>query len=625
MPAFEELHDHYAKLWDAAKIREERKPEIATQVQNLLGLKADYQKVETACGVPWYVVGLIHYREASFRETRHLHNGDPLTGRTFQEPPGHPVAGTPPFTWVESAIDALTIEGFRKVANWTVERIAYQLELYNGWGYHTRNINSPYLWSFTDQYTTGYFVGDHDFRPGEVNKQAGTMALLKQLVANNDVNITRESGVPARPRPPPVPVPTGLFLVDGDPFGLRKDPDQNSQRILRVLDDMPIRKLKEIDHIWWQVEVTAPDKSKSVGFAKREWLKDMTVLSNFEDDLFAEACLSEARAQGTNAHFLIALAQAESGLTNNVIAGEGPRFGLFALTETEFTANNNPAVTGFGDADRFNPDAQVPAAAALVVKLTGELQTELPDKRLPTSEEIYLARIFGAKGAKTLLAAANQGGRVRDALAPPLFASADLDRIFATRPSLLAADITIQALRTAMQSKLDEGFKIAVDQILAVEPDLAIGPAEAIDGSTVPWMGPARAELAKNIKEFKGPGASNPEIEKYFTATPLGRQPDDVAWCAAFVSWCIKQVGGSQKHVTYSARAADWLNNGDKLAGPQYGAIAVTRPYAKTSSGHVGFVVAWDGARVKFLGGNQGDAVCEKDFPIGDIRGWRMV
>ncbi len=623
MNGFEDLKASYVDLWDRARVRDDKKAAIATELQALLALKPTYSVVETRIGVPWFVVGLIHYREASFKDTRHLHNGDPLTGRTVREPPGHPANGNPPFDWTESAIDALQMKGLHKVDNWSVERIAYSLELYNGFGYRSRNINSPYLWSFTDQYTRGYFVRDHDFDPNEVNKQAGTMAMLKQLVADHGIAVPRQSGAPARPRPPPVPVRTGLFLTDGDPFGLRKEAKQDALRLLQVADDMPIRKLKELDAVWWEVEVTAPDKSLHQGFAKREWLKDMTVLSAFEDDLFAKACLSEARMQGTSAHFLIALAHAESGLTNNVCEGEGPRFGPFALTQKEFSANNNPAATGFGDADYFDPYAQVPAAAALVVKLTQELQAELPDKRLPTSEEVYLARICGAKGASALVAAAPQTGRVRDALAP-LLAAADLDRVFATRPALLKADMTIQALRTAVQGTLDEGFKIAVDQILAVEPDLVVGPAVATDAASVPWMALAKKELEKGVREIPG-NPSNPEVEKYFKATPLGRQPDDIAWCAAFVSWCIKEAGGAQRPINFSARAADWLKNGQKLAGPQFGAIAVTKPLAPKSSGHVGFVVAWDGTRVTFLGGNQGDAVSEQNFKIADVRGWRMV
>jgi uncharacterized protein (TIGR02594 family) len=133
----------------------------------------------------------------------------------------------------------------------------------------------------------------------------------------------------------------------------------------------------------------------------------------------------------------------------------------------------------------------------------------------------------------------------------------------------------------------------------------------------------AKEDLAKDIHEFQN--GSNPEIEKYFVDTTLGRQSDDVSWCAAFVSWCIKESNGARSPVVFSARAADWLNNGKKLEGPQYGAVVVTRPLAAGSSGHVGFVVAWDGTHVTVLGGNQGNAVRTQNFKIDVVRGWRTM
>jgi hypothetical protein len=35
--------------------------------------------------------------------------------------------------------------------------------------------------------------------------------------------------------------------------------------------------------------------------------------------------------------------------------------------------------------------------------------------------------------------------------------------------------------------------------------------------------------------------------------------------------------------------------------------------------------MSFDGTNVTVLGGNQGNAVCTRDFHISDVRGWRMV
>jgi uncharacterized protein (TIGR02594 family) len=638
---FADIAADYKKLWEQANIRPDKGAAVESAAKTLRNNKSSYDEVSAITGVPWFVVGVIHSLEASFRMDQHLHNGDPLTARTVHVPAGRPARSNPPFTWVQSAVDALTMHGMQNVGKdaWSIERVAYELEKYNGFGYRKNHpeVNTPYLWSCTNQYTKGKYIADHQFDPNVPSRQVGAMAILKQLVAEGETVLNQAALPPPPPPPPPVPVPTGLFFADTLPFDLREQASKDSTRLQRVMTDMPVRKIEDAPvPPWWKVEAFAPDGSKHIGFAQRDWLKEQTVLSSFEPQVFAQTCLDVARHYGTSAHFLIALADAETGMANTAVAGAGDAFGPFALSSEEWTANNDPHETGVGDDGRFDPVAQAAVAARLVVRLTENARNSLPDKRLATSEELYLARIFGPVALQGLLDNKMQSKSVRDALAPMV--ATDIDVIFARRPGLLTTGIIVSDLRDAMQKKLDAGFDKAVALIAEIEPDLVIGPLEPDDGTKemstvdakdVPWMVKAKEQEALGVEEIPGP-ASNPEVEKYFTATPLGRQKDDVAWCAAFVSWCIKEAGGSKKHVEFSARAADWLRNGDPLSGPQYGAIVVTRPMAPKSSGHVGFVVSWDATRVKILAGNQKgpngrDAVCEKDFHIADVRGWRLV
>jgi len=624
---FEDLAADYRSLWDSAAIKADKADEIAKVARTLRSLKPKYDEVSVATTVPWFVVGMIHSLEASFDIDSHLHNGDSLNAVTRRVPKGHPKNGSPPFTWTASAIDALLLKGLQNIGKnaWSVERIAFELERFNGFGYrkHHPSVKSPYLWSFTNQYSKGKFIRDHVFDPNRVSDQVGAMAILKQLVIDQVVSLTTQDGLPPPPPPPPpVPVPTGLFLADTLPFGLRTQPQTEAGRTLVVLTDMAVEKLEEVDQLWWKVRVIAPDTSVHVGFARRDWLRAQTVLSRFVLEEFAQSCLDVARRYGASAHFLLALADAETGMANTAVSGAGDSFGPFALTSAEWKANNDSVETGFGDDGRFNPVAQSAVAARLVVKLTQEAREFLPDKRLATSEELYLARIFGPESLKTLLDDGAQNKTVHKALTS--VASVDVEATFARRPGLLTTGIKVKDLRKSIVDKLTAGFEIAVALILKVEPDLSIGPDEASeDADNVPWMSKAKQELDKNIKEF--PAGSNPEIEKYFIDTTLGRQPDDVAWCGAFVSWCIKQSGGAHTPIVLSARAADWLKNGQGLAGPQYGAVVVTKPLAAKSSGHVGFAVSWDASKVTILGGNQGDAVSLRDFNIADVRGWRMV
>ena len=73
---------------------------------------------------------------------------------------------------------------------------------------------------------------------------------------------------------------------------------------------------------------------------------------------------------------------------------------------------------------------------------------------------------------------------------------------------------------------------------------------------------------------------------------------EGVKWCSAFVNWCLAEVGIQG---TRDARALSWLNWGQPLPGPQFGAIVVM----KTKSWrHVAFVDNVDG-QLTMLGGNQ--------------------
>jgi len=165
-------------LWKGLLLRPERVREIQTTARRIVKGRDRYEKVAAATGVPWHVVGLIHALECGLSFDDHLHNGDPLTERTVHVPRGRPVSGNPPFTWEESAIDALGFDGLSNVGNWCVERIAYMLESYNGWGYRSKGIPTPYLWSATNQYAQGKFIRDHVYDPTAVSEQSGALAIL---------------------------------------------------------------------------------------------------------------------------------------------------------------------------------------------------------------------------------------------------------------------------------------------------------------------------------------------------------------------------------------------------------------------------------------------------------------
>jgi lysozyme family protein len=174
----------YVDLWQSCVIRPAKVTEVDRIVDRIVDRKDRYKNAGKPHGVPWHVVGVIHMLEGSGNFGTHLHNGDPLTARTVHVPKGRPKAGNPPFTWEESAADALELDGLGKWANWSLPGTLFALERFNGFGYRPKKINSPYLWSFSNQYSKGKFVADGVFSPTAVSQQCGAAALLRRMVAN---------------------------------------------------------------------------------------------------------------------------------------------------------------------------------------------------------------------------------------------------------------------------------------------------------------------------------------------------------------------------------------------------------------------------------------------------------
>lgn len=167
---------HYLKLWFSANI--EQVALVKSIVKKIQHSKDRYITVSLKTGVPWEIIGAIHYLESGLDFRTHLHNGDPLTGKTIHVPKNRPKLGVAPFSWEESAEDALNLKNW---SNWSLFGSLYFLEMYNGFGYAYRSINSPYLWSFTQHYTKGKFVRDRIFDNNVKSKQVGAVPLLKGL------------------------------------------------------------------------------------------------------------------------------------------------------------------------------------------------------------------------------------------------------------------------------------------------------------------------------------------------------------------------------------------------------------------------------------------------------------
>ncbi len=192
----------YLQRWRSMEIRPEHAAEVQALARKLIGFKTRYQAVEAKTGVPWYVIAMLHEREAACDFDTYLGNGDPLNRKTRNVP-----RGRGPFSsWEAGAIDALHFDRLDQVKSWTVERIAYECERYNGFGYRNHGVPSAYLWSFSNIYVGGKYVADGEWSSSAQDEQCGTMPLLKAIAAIDlQIPIGGAIALTAADAPKPVP------------------------------------------------------------------------------------------------------------------------------------------------------------------------------------------------------------------------------------------------------------------------------------------------------------------------------------------------------------------------------------------------------------------------------------
>jgi lysozyme family protein len=187
---YDELADEYVRFFGGADYLNAEKEKTAEEYgRKLLQYRDRYAEAVNGSKIPWWFVALTHMMESSLNFRTHLHNGDPLTGKTFRVPAGRPLRGSPPFDWIDSARDALDRLGLFGESDWSLPRALYRLEQYNGFGYRKFGVASPYLWSFSTIYSRGKFVADGVFSGDAVSKQCGAATVLKFLHQKGEIDL----------------------------------------------------------------------------------------------------------------------------------------------------------------------------------------------------------------------------------------------------------------------------------------------------------------------------------------------------------------------------------------------------------------------------------------------------
>jgi lysozyme family protein len=185
---FADLEAEYRALFATLELRPEHRESAEWHRTMMVQSKRRYEGAGKRTGVPWYFIAAVHGLEASFNFRAHFHNGDfPLTQRTRQVPAGRPRVWLPPSDWEDSAVDALRLMGFAGEEDWSLPRLLYRIEAFNGFGYRRMARATPYLWCFSNHYERGKYVSDGHFDPRARSQQCGAAVMFKLLAEAGEV------------------------------------------------------------------------------------------------------------------------------------------------------------------------------------------------------------------------------------------------------------------------------------------------------------------------------------------------------------------------------------------------------------------------------------------------------
>ena len=122
--------------------------------------------------------------------------------------------------------------------------------------------------------------------------------------------------------------------------------------------------------------------------------------------------------------------------------------------------------------------------------------------------------------------------------------------------------------------------------------------------------------------EFPGEHA-NSRIVEYHSHTSLKASSDEVAWCSAFMNYCMDKAGLKGTNL---ANAKSWLDWGVPATLDDIHCVVVLwRDTPSSPSGHVAILLGKTDDKVFLLGGNQDNKVCVKAYPRSRVIGCRLA
>lgn len=226
-PSFELLRPRYTNFWRDMVLQQVSV--IDKEAAKLLRSKSRYEKVGNQLGIPWWFIAILHNRESGGNFAGVLHNGEHIIGtprKTSLVP-----AGRGPFTsWEQAAVDALQLKGLHKIRDWTVERVCFEAERFNGFGYYWHGVPSAYLWAFSNIYLGGKYIRDGVWSAEARDAQLGVMPLLKRMMAM-DSSIKFGRFTPGVASPEVIATTTAVVVGGGTVAVVKKDQEWSGGNI----------------------------------------------------------------------------------------------------------------------------------------------------------------------------------------------------------------------------------------------------------------------------------------------------------------------------------------------------------------------------------------------------------
>lgn len=183
MTDYSTLIKKYGALWETCEITPSRRAEVVAVAKRLVSpsAKAQYEEIEKVTTVPWWVIAVIHEREADQNFFFNIAQGDP-----WNKISRHVPKGRGPFrSFFDAAVDALVHcpPYAARWNNWSPGGMLVLLMLYNGLGYETfHHENSPYDWGATNHQQRGKYIADGQYSHSAWDSQIGCAAMLRAMM-----------------------------------------------------------------------------------------------------------------------------------------------------------------------------------------------------------------------------------------------------------------------------------------------------------------------------------------------------------------------------------------------------------------------------------------------------------